>query len=45
MLAPGVLADRVVMFGREHDVPVSAPLGTADEVVDEILLRTYGVAS
>ena len=45
MLAPGVLADRVVSFGNDHGVPVSAPLGTADEVVDEILVRTYEAAS
>ena len=36
MLAPGVLADRVIQAGRDYDVPVTAPLVEGDAIVDRI---------
>jgi sirohydrochlorin ferrochelatase len=36
MLAPGVLADRVIDAGRDHDIPVTAPLVEGAAIVDRI---------
>jgi sirohydrochlorin ferrochelatase len=44
MLAPGVLADRVVTVAAQHGVAVAQPLGESPEIVTRISERTLGVS-